>query len=485
MKISIRLLIVLILLPWTARAEELFPLVTEHMSLRLSFDFPGETLEGVCTLRITNQSDEPRDQIPLMLYRLMPVQSVTNQEGEPLGFSQQVASFEGFPRWQANHILVDERVGPHETKTITIRYGGYLLGYQETGMRYLTDRISPAFTMIRMDALAYPTIGFPDVVFLQMNARANMFSYDIEVTVPDTLMVANGGVLQSVDRDGSDQVTYRYKDKQPTYRVDIAIGPYGKLEAHPFDIFYLTDQAAAKQIAENGLRARNLYTSWWGELAGSNRIAIIETEKGSGGQADETCILMPGEGFSNISDYQFLYHELSHLWNVKIFEAQGTSPRWEEGLATFCEVLADETLNREKSGHVDRAFHNGLASFRRSLERNAELRNTPMIEYGNAGLTSYSYRQPTLMFSLLYHWLGEEKFHQAVGGFYQQYQATGASTRDFTDYWERLFPGKPLRGFFKDWVYTTAYTALVLEIPDMETMIRHYEGEGPSDEQKN
>jgi hypothetical protein len=475
MKHSITCLVLLALLPLQLKASPTFPLVTEHMGLQLSFDFKQETMQGISTMEIRNLSDSTIRQIPLILYRLMPVHSITNQAGEPLRFSQQVASYEGFPKWQANHILVDEPVSPNETKTITIGYGGYLLGYQETGMRYLTDRISPAFTIIRMDAFAYPTIGFPSVAFLQTNAMANMFSYAIEVTVPDTLVVANGGVLQSANRDGSGQITYRYTDKQPTFRIDIAIGPYGKLEAHPFDIFYLTDQTAATQIARNGQQAYDLYTSWWGELAGQNRIAIIETERGSGGQADETCILLPAEGFSNISDYQFLYHELSHLWHVKIFEKQGASPRWEEGLATFTEVLADETLNPEKTGLVDRAFRNGLAGFRRSLERNPELRNTPMIEYGNAGLTSYSYHQPTLMFSLLYHWLGEDRFHQAVGGFYQQYHETGASTRDFTDYWEHLFPEKPLHGFFNDWVYTTGYTALVLEKPDMEAILQHYE----------
>ncbi len=463
-----------ILLPWHSLAQEPFALATDHVSLRLSFDFPGETLEGQCTLKITNPSDETIDRIPLLLYRLMPVSAVTNEAGEAIGFSQQVVSFDGFPRWQVNHVLIEEPVGPHETKTISIDYGGYLLGYQETGMRYVTDRIDPAFTLLRLDAFAYPVVGIPDIAFLQRHMTGNLFSFEVEATVPDTLMVANGGILASVTHDGTGSSTYRYLSKQPAYRIDLAVAPYNKLEAGPLDIFYLGDSLAAARIAGHGQRAWEQYRSWWGDLSGSNRIAIIETERGSGGQADETCILLPEEGFSDDSDFQYLYHELSHLWHVKIREKQGISPRWEEGLATFTQVLADQCLNPGREGLLDRDVRNTLARFRRSLERSPLLRETPMIDYGNDGLTSYSYTQPMLMFSLLYDWLGAEVFHQAVGGFYQQYQATGASTCDFTDYWERLVPDEPLARFFNDWVYTTAYTELILGGLSPEEMIRHY-----------
>lgn len=468
-------LLLLILLSTSVVGQDKFPLVTDYYKLDLAFDFEKEIIYGSSEITIRNNSDETVNQIPLLLYRLMKIESVQTLSNQKLPFSQNVTQFEDFKKLQTNYIVIDEEILPNESKTIKLNYSGYLLGYQETGMNYVKDKISPEFTIIRNDAYSYPIIAKPSIAFLRKNIASNYFEYKIKVTVPDSLVVANGGYLDSLTSKNNKSI-YQFTSKKPNWRIDIAIAPYKKLQTNGMNIYYFKeDSLAAYNLSEYGLRAFNYYKKWWGELKNRNSITIIETGEKSGGQADETTILLPKEAFTNQDNYDYLYHELSHLWNVKIEEKEGVSPRWEEGLSTFCQYLITEKLNQGKDGLVKDRANKNIKRLKNSFEKNPKLLSTPMAEFGNEQLTNYSYRQGLIMFSVLYYWLGEDKFNQAIGGFYQKYYKTGASTKDFTDYWEKLFPDKHLNTFFNDWMYDTKYTNYILSDNSIDFIINHYE----------
>jgi hypothetical protein len=455
-------------------AQNHFPLVSDHYHLELSFDYRNETLQGHCRMTILNQSDSAITQIPLMLYRLMKVNSIKTDDGKKLNFHQSVVQYKDFPKLQSNHIKVEYEIPPNESKVIHIDYGGHLLGYTETGMSYITDRISPEFTLIRMDTYAYPLISRPSISFLINNIRNHLFDYDIVVTVPDTLVVASGGRLQSRTPAPDNQMTYHYSSKKHAWRIDIAVAPYKQHNSPVLDLFYLNDESAAKSIAEHGTRAMQKFTEWWGELQSPETVTIIETERGSGGQADELVILLPEESFSNITSFHDLFHELAHLWQAVTSEKEGLAPRWEEGLADFSAYLLNETLFEERAGLLKRAANNNLRRLKRDFERNPALQNIPLLEYGNHRITNLSYVQPMVMFTVLYYWLGEEVFHRAIGGFYQQYIETGASTKDFINYWKQMAPSKSLDTFFEDWIYTTRFTEFLMEGKELDEIVSHY-----------
>lgn len=468
------LLLAHILTVSSINAQHSSSLGVTNYDLRLSFDFKQQTLQGSCAIQLSNHSDSIINKIPLLLYRLMNVQSVSNIDGAELNFSQKITQFEDFPKLQVNYIEINESLFPGETKAINIYYKGFLLGYSETGLNYVTDRISPEFTIIRIDAYAYPVVSKPSITFLLTNIMKQSYEYTIEVTVPDKLVVANGGYLISKLKHSENLTTYKYKSKKPGFRIDIAIAPYKILHANGLDVFFINDEEAAKMIAEMGEKIIDLYTKWWGPLNNQKTIAIIETEKGSGGQADETAILMPAEGFSDITNFRFLFHELSHFWNVRIGEEQGLAPRWEEGLAAFCEYLIDERFNTDKKDLLKRAGNGMIKRFKENLESNDELMHTPMIEYGNKQLTKHSYEQPMIMFAVLYFWIGEELFNNAIGGFYRQYCIAGASTDDFVEFFTKTTKNYNLSLFFNEWVYTTDYTNYIMKNMNINDIVDYY-----------
>ena len=144
----------------------------------------------------------------------MHVSSVTDQFGTALSFSQQVVQFEDFSKLQVNRIIIQDRLLPHECKKILITYDGYLLGYAETGMKYVTDRISPDFTLIRMDAYAYPLVGVPNMTVLRQIILDSDYGYKLKVTVPDSLVVINSGILESKTKMANNEICYKYKNRK-------------------------------------------------------------------------------------------------------------------------------------------------------------------------------------------------------------------------------------------------------------------------------
>lgn len=454
-------------------SQDDYPLTVNHYDLELSFDFTNEILNGTCNVTIENKSDTSVDEIPFLLYRLMKVTSVQNHQGKELCFVQNAVSFSDFEKLQVNSITINENVKPHSIIILKIQYNGYLLGYQETGMKYIKDRISTNFTMIRNDAYSYPVLAKPSIVFLRRNITSNNFTYKLSVTVPDSLMVANGGRLLSKKTEKGNS-TYKYESKKPNWRIDIAISPYRLETTERLDIFYFpNDSANAKALLNHGNETLQLYTQWWGKLKNENSITLIETEEQSGGQADETAILLPQESFKSDS-YAQLYHELSHLWNVKINEKQGVSPRWEEGLASFCQYYVDEYFNPEKKGLLDKAANGTLKRLKKNFDSEPEMYHIPMYEYGNKEKTGYSYNQGMVMFTVLYKWLGKEKFDLAVCSFYEEYHNTGATTKDFTNLWEKITKTKDLKEFFDDWIYTTNYTSFIRNENTIDEIVEHY-----------
>ena len=462
----------LLLISLSGYAQEPYAIAPKHYGLVVTADYDEEKLKGLCGLTLSNESAQPVDSISLLLYRLMKVTEVTDDNDQPLRYRQNVTEFDDFGQLQVNQIYVYKTLQPGESTTIKLYYEGYLLGYAETGMQYIKDRVSPAFTLIRFDTYAYPYPCLPSFDVLRQSVTRK-FDYTLMVNVPDSLVAANGGKLVAkLDENGIS--TFEYESKLPAWRIDIAIASYKRLRAEGIDIFYFGSEEAAKRLSGYGEKCMQLYAQWWGKLKSELGMTIIETEEGSGGQTDETTILLPSESFNKEKGFEYLYHELSHLWNVSIQEQQGLSPRWEEGLATFCQVLAAEKLGNEPKGYAKERANRNIRWLNAQVARNEQLRGVPMVEYGNKDMTGYSYTHGAILFATLYYWLGDETFNKLVGGFYQQYYKNGASTKMFTDYCIKHSKNKQLKALFDDWLYTTGYTKYLSNDTTVDDIIAVY-----------
>lgn len=455
-------------------AETVASIKTFYYGLDLSIDYKTKHITGNCRMTIKNNGDKTLDQVPLLLYRLMTIDAIKTAKGMEMSFSQQVLSFLDWPQFQANYIIVTLPVPLKKDRTTTLHidYNGYLLGYGETGMLYVKDSVDDKFTIIRPDSKAYPQVGYPS---WKVNRKAGpqRFDYDVRVTVPQNKVVANGGRLAGKTvKDG--KATYSYKNIKPAWRIDIAVADYkvvsggakGNLKVFCFD----KHQSGARKIMQAMEKAKTLFTGWFGPLKGANEFAVIELPSGYGSQTDVTAILQVEEAFADDAEMKQFYHEVSHLWNVRMLDPLPC--RFEsEGLAMFLQFLAQEKLEGKQNVLYD-VFPKYVERVAKTLEKKQEIMNIPMMDHGKNGITGLSYSKGLLFFTILYELVGERQFMTIIKNFYHKY-ADGATTQQFVNHLN-AYKNFSLSKLTADWITHTQSNQYLLQQPSLNTLTAKY-----------
>ncbi|MBI3981643.1 MAG: hypothetical protein HY337_01945 [Gemmatimonadetes bacterium] len=351
--------------------------------LTLRIDYQAQRLEGTARLTLRNFSQDPVAEVPLVLYRLMEVNSAA-VNGTPARWTQTVERFADFSKLQAVHARVSlvAPLPPGDTLELEIGYAGHLLGYAETGMAYVQDRLNPSFTLVRDDAFAFPLIGYPSFTS-KRRAPFPSYEYLARITVPDSLVVVNAGRL--IERSASNGwATFVYRSVKPSWRMDFAIGDYAVIHDGPLRVAYLRrDSTGAARVARAARRSLDLFTTWFGPLQGAPSLTILELEDGHGSQTDVAAILQTAAAFRDSTRDHELYHEVAHLWNVPPTDLP--SPRWNEGLSSFLEYLVTE----EFSGRpVVNARADQLLDWLRGMAaRQKRLTSVPLVDFGKEQMT--------------------------------------------------------------------------------------------------
>ncbi|MEQ9147008.1 MAG: M1 family aminopeptidase [Cytophagales bacterium] len=435
--------------------------------LDITIDYENERMEAICDLIVTNPTEKAQKTVPLLLHRLLRIASVKDAEGNSVKFKQEVVSFEDWEKYQVNHIQLelDQPLRKTESMEFTINYGGYLVGYTETGMNYVKDHINPDFTIIRPDCNAYPMLGYPSFEVNDM-AGFESFEYKATVKVPDSLIVANGGRLINHSIQNG-KASFTYESIMPSWRIDIAIARYNTLKDDRLSVFaFPEDSVGADRILSASRSTWNLYEKWWGKLDENVEFKIIEIPEGWGSQADVTCILQSTPAFKETGKSTELYHEISHLWNIKSNDR--FDPRWNEGLAMFLQYLTQEKLE-EKSGILEEK----VATFMNRIKKSKQFDAVPMIDFGKEQLTGNSYITGMIMFYILYDLLGEMKFNELIKEARKQYKSIGATTQQFFEIASKS-SSKNLNLLLEDWMFSTQYVDLIRSELSIKELIERY-----------
>ncbi len=443
-------------------------LVINEYEWTVRLDFDNKLVKATCKVEVMNNANRSVKKLPFVLYRLLTVREVKSG-GISLSFTQNIKSFEDQVRLQSNFIPVElnKPLQPNKSMTLELEYDGTLYGYTEVGWNYVKDKIDPNFTILRPDCMAYPELGYPSNKINKQFPKAN-FNYRVSITIPDSLIAVNGGSLVSANSVNG-QTTFEFKNMERAWRMDIAIGKYGRLTDNGLTVYYFKqDSLGAKRVLAALQKTIRLYTNWWGPLNNFKGFSIIEIPDGFGSQADVTSILQSASAFKDSTEIHQAYHEISHLWNVDL---KAPSPRWEEGLATFIEYLTIEKLeHREYLNYVTDWF---LQVVRREVANDMRLKTVPMVDFGKHGMTDYSYSLGMIAFRILYQTLGDEKFNHSLRAFYKEYSGKEATTEDFIRITKRV-SGKDMSAFFNDWFFTTGYIAHLERQSTFEEMVMIY-----------
>lgn len=450
-------------------------LTPTHYDLSVEVDYEAEVLRATARLDLRNASAMPVREASLLLYRLFQVRAVFDGQGRNLAFTQAVVAFEDFPRQQVNHVLVTlpEPLAPGGQVAIGIRYDGHLLGYTETGMRYIQDRIDTTFTILRDDAYTYPQ---PGVLSMRANRSVETpaFTYAARITVPGGLTVANGGRLEGADTVGP-VVTFRYSSLKPSWRMDFAIARFAEVTSGAVRVFHLPgDKVGAFGVLQAAEDALAQFTRWFGPRPEPTPLTFIEIPDGWGSQADVTTIIQSAAAFRDPRSRGEVYHEIAHLWGVEASERP--SPRWEEGLASFLEDLVSEEVTGTP---IVAPRANRLVEWLRGqLPTRPAWRTVPLVEYGQARLTDLSYSVGHLYFALLHRLAGPETFNRIIGRFAADFGVRGGTTQDFAGLVRRTAT-RDLGPLNDDWLFTVRWADRIAQstsLDELEAIYRARDG---------
>lgn len=440
--------------------------------LHLIPDYSDPGLTGHCNLTVENRSDKVVKRIPLLLYRTLYVDRVRDERGRTLQFAQRVCSFRDWGALQVNAVHVDlpEPLHPKARCAIHLDYHGWVMGYAETGMRYIQDRIDADFTILRPDSRVYPEVGVPE---WSVNRAAGLqwFDYILKVTVPEGYTVANGG--REVKRHtGPEGVTWVFRNIRPAWRMDAAIARYRIIQKGKNRVYHFPgDEAGANSVMQAMTDAMERYSNWFGPLEDSHGFRIIEIPEGWGSQADVTSIIQTAAAFRNPDQLHQVYHEIAHQWNVNDLDPL-PSRFASEGFATYLQYRLAEECGGHK-GALKQGIQLCLDKFRRQCGKNPSAAAIPMAAYGTHRLTGLSYTKGMVFFALLNRLMGDAAFGAAVGSFYHKYRSRGATTAQFAEHFISCSSGH-LKGLFNDWVYGTKSSQWILAGEGWNVLLKHY-----------
>ncbi len=434
-------------------------------TLEMDIDYGQRSVNANCELLLSKTTGEQTTEIPLLLYRLLEVTSVS-VNGENIPFQQEITSLEGLDVFQVNYvqIFLPEAFSKMKDYQVNIEYEGTIQGYSETGLTYVKDNIDGHFTIIRPESLPYPICGTPQFSTLK-DISTQHFTYDLKVTVPDSLYVVNGGVLvDSLRHEGL--TTFIYRSVQPTYQIVATIAKYQVIKHEGITTFYFEDDSKdALRVHNEMLEAFELYAKWWGRLKSRDNFSLIEIPEGYGSQANENFIIQTASAFNEPGQVMQLYHEISHLWNVK--PADKNPPRWNEGLATFIQYLTVERLKR-------RILIDSIANeYYRSIGEDSNYAEIALIDYGTNNVTGRSYTVGFVAFYILYKVVGDDAFHQAIKSYYNEFYVSGSTTQEFVQHFN-VQTKENVEKIFNDWFFSTDYFKYLKEGLTLNELIQKY-----------
>jgi hypothetical protein len=408
-------------------------------------------MSGRATISLVNSSQTSAASVSLLLNKGMHVTSIQDNKKKRLDFRQNFKSFSDLTNVKVNHVQVRfDKIKPHGKYIIRVAFKGAVVGYEDV-FRYTKDHIGTEFSLVRPDVFAYPLIGSLCFRRFIRDLASQSFDYELNVTAPRGYVAASGGRLQSKIKHGGN-VTYRFVNRVPTYRIDAAVAKFKVVTRRRGDLrFYVfpEDLPKARQLQKQLERTWKFFEDWFMLSPRTSGYTVIEIPKGWGSQAGADYMLLDEDSIKDETKISALYHELAHLWNVQSAERY-PSRFFDEGFASYFQALAEQRLLG------DDAFRRRMESLRKRFSDlcNEDKRygEVPMSRYGELGLGDASYSKGAWALYVLHVLLGEAEFKRSIRAFVKRHLMRPAGIDDLRSQLEKTLQ-KKLAVFFDEWFF--------------------------------
>ena len=449
------------------------PTVT-HYSLNIHVFPKDESLAAAAFVTVNNSTQDTLSDVSVLLYRLLEVPAVADDDGHALTFDQRVVKVKDEGNLQVNQLTIHlvKSLLAGESQRFAIRYQGSIYGYPEV-MAYTRDRIDTSYSLIRPDVFAYPVLALPTRQS-EMASYEARFTYQAAVTVPSGYDVACGGHLVSVDT-AKDSTTFVFKRDQPTWRMDLAVAKFAVISNDSLNLrVYVMpqDTVGARYVVQQMQKVIDLYTSWFGPAKYFQGYTAIEIPGGWGSQASDGYFMQTAAAFRDSQRVSEVYHEIGHTWNVKT-TLQLQRCRWfDEAFASYFESLALSHFSGQKAFEQD--MENSRDIFARWADYDPRNSSTPIADYWKEELGRNSYSKGAWSLYVLNQIVGDQTFRRIIKDMMSQFADRQIDFHSFQKLAETE-SGKNLTKFFDEWIYGSLSSELLIKKTPIDEIVKRYQ----------
>ena len=279
-------------------------------------------------------------------------------------------------------------------------------------------------------------------------------SVDLRVTVPDDLIVASNGLLESETVPSPGKKTFFWKERYPipTYLVSLAIHPFATFSntytgldgttTMPVDYFvipaYLSQAQMGYPVTVDMLEA---FAGGFGEYPFINEKYGHAHFPWGGGMEHQTLTSLSYSAYTE----HIISHELGHQWFGDMITCADFHHIWlNEGFATWTEAYWLE-------------MSQGMVAYRQEMNDAAYYGDgTIYVENPNNFWEIFdyylTYQKASWVPHMLRGVLGDEDFFAGLLAYRESLGYASATTEQFRDIMEEV-SGRDLDNFFQQWIY--------------------------------
>jgi aminopeptidase N len=411
-----------------------------HYDVDIALDIPSRIITGTITIEATSQVVD-LGEVEVDLFTGMSMDSAT--AGGGLTSFSHVGS--------VVTVTLEELYQPGEAFTITCSYHGTP---SASPFRWLTQNGVPM-------VLSYSEPERAPAWWVCKDDPKDKATYDIHVTVPDTLFVVSNGLLAGNIDNGDGTRTFDWVTTYPmsTYLFSIAVTNFVKwsdvytaldgFTTMDVDYYVYPVDLADSQIGwGRNVEMMEYYASIFGEYPFLDEKYAIAEFHHAGAMEHQTCTSMGWNWVrpDAVNDW-IVAHELAHSWVGDMITMTDWRHAWtKEGFATYCEALYFE----DKFGVT--YYHDYMT------DMNVLIYAGTRIFDASPPLTSAIYYKGAWVLHMLRRVVGDSAFFDAVLAYTTDvdFRYDVADTEDLRGVFETA-SGMDLGWFFDEWVYDAGY----------------------------
>jgi len=281
------------------------------------------------------------------------------------------------------------------------------------------------------------------------------------ITAPEAYQVVAPGALVETTSLAENRRLTRYREAVPitTYCMVIGVGRFavetiGYVHGAPIQSWvYPSERDPGFADFRIALKPMELFSWRIGPYA-YEKLANVQSKTRYGGMENASAIfyregVVTGKG----TNEGLFAHEIAHQWfGDSVTESDWDHTWMSEGFATYLTHVYNEyTYGRDA---MVRGLRRDRESVIRYYDRNPKSAIvTPATEKLDNILSTNSYQKGGWFLHMLRRLVGDEVFWKGISTFYMRHRNGNALTEDFQRVIEEV-SGKPLRAFFRQWVYT-------------------------------